>query len=75
MEAASGNLLISLQSQIEDIQTHSIQYEQQQAERMIISTCGAEADMYINRPIQLIRRREGEPDCYGRTRVRSSYGI
>lgn len=44
----------------------SIQYEQQQAERMIISNCGAQADRY---PIALSRRREGEPDCFGRTRL------
>ena len=57
-----------LQSQIEDLQNLSRQYEQQAAERMIMSGSGVDEDMYINRPVQVQQRRRYVPDNYGRNR-------
>lgn len=47
----------TLQSQIEDLQYMSRQYEQQEAERMIRASGALDrADVYINRPIPVQQR-------------------
>lgn len=53
----SRTMLIRLQSQIEDLQYLSEQYEQQEAERMIRASGAMSAtDLYINQPIPVQQR-------------------
>lgn len=50
-------MLTCTQSQIEDLQYMSKQYEQQEAERMVRASGALDgADIYINRPIPVQQR-------------------
>ena len=50
------------QSQIEDLQNLSKQYEQQEAERM---TAEGNDDFFINRPVPVHRQRRDTRPTYG----------
>ncbi|KAL9039139.1 MAG: hypothetical protein Q9180_002707, partial [Flavoplaca navasiana] len=50
--------------QIEDLQNLSRQYEQQAAERMVVSQGQPEDDVYINRPIRVQQQRRYAPSYY-----------
>lgn len=57
----------SVQSQIEDLQNLSKQYELQASERMVPNNDGGEAEAgFINRPIEVQQRRRYGPDPHGR---------
>lgn len=56
------------ESQIEDLQNLSRQYEQQAAERMTASQGQSEEFAFINRPVQVQQRRRYVRDDYWRYR-------
>ena len=57
------NLLTALQSQIEDLQDLSKQFEQREAERMMARSAEiCTEQFYINLPIPVQQRRQYQPD-------------
>ncbi|KAL8814048.1 MAG: hypothetical protein Q9223_006702 [Gallowayella weberi] len=52
------------EKQIEDLQNLSRQYEQQAAERMVVSQGQPEEDAFINRPIRVQQQRRYPPNHY-----------
>ncbi|CAO1602983.1 hypothetical protein XANCAGTX0491_006577 [Xanthoria calcicola] len=56
------------EKQIEDLQNLSRQYEQQAAERMVVSRGQPEEDVFINRPIRVQQQRRCPPSYYRRYR-------
>ncbi|KAL8809602.1 MAG: hypothetical protein Q9200_003274 [Gallowayella weberi] len=60
----TGLICFNPQKQIEDLQNLSRQYEQQAAERMVVSQGQPEEDAFINRPIRVQQQRRYPPNHY-----------